>query len=61
MENNGKVNKQNKEELSLTQAVEYFSLTPVQKAIAKRLWSGDEKATIKDWENRFNSKGITKN
>lgn len=54
----GKTTKNNTEELSLIQAVEYFSLAPVQKEIAKRLWKANEMDTAENWKSKFSSKGI---
>lgn len=53
-----KTTKNNAEELSLIQAVEYFSLTPVQKEIAKKLWKANEMDTAENWKSKFSSKGI---
>lgn len=53
-----KATKNNVEELNLLQAIEYFSLTPVQKEIAKRLWRLNEIDTAENWKSKFSSKGI---
>lgn len=53
-----KITKNNAEELNLLQAVEYFSLTLVQKEIAKKLWKANEIDTAENWKSKFSSKGI---
>lgn len=47
-----------KVEYTLVQAVEYFSLTPVNKSIAKKLWKGSTKDTVRGWEIKFIKKGL---
>lgn len=50
--------KNNARKLNLLQAVEYFSLTPIQKEIAKKLWKANEMDTTENWKFKFSSKGI---
>lgn len=45
-------------EYTLIQAIEYFSLTTVNKAIAKKIWKGSDKDTVKGWEYKFIKKGL---
>lgn len=53
--------KVNKVKLSLVQAVEFFSLTPIQKEIAKKLWKANEMDTVENWKSKFSSKKIMNN
>lgn len=57
----GKKTTDNKRELSLIQAVEYFSLPPIQKGIAKKLWKANEMDTVENWKSKFSSKKIMNN
>lgn len=52
MANNEKI------EYTLIQIVEYFSLSLSQKEIARKLWKGAEKDSIKGWEKKFIKKGL---
>lgn len=45
-------------ELTLIQAVEYFSLPLSMKNIAKKIWKGSEKDTPKGWKDKFVKKGL---